>query len=105
MVAGLGLADGAVADVELHALVGLTYTWLVRGRDEDIVGLMASQAGLSDESGAGFAKDELAIELFYELQLTPWLSVKPGLQYIVNPSGSQTADDVLVGSLRFALEF
>jgi carbohydrate-selective porin OprB len=44
------------------------------------------------------------LELYYGLALRPWLTVKPDVQYVVNP-GAGAAPNALVGTLRLALAF
>jgi porin len=99
----LDAADDDVFEVDHHVAAGLAWTGLLDGRDADVVGLGATWVHFSAD--AGFPGDgELAIETFYRLQLTPWFSVKPDLQYIVNPSGG-AADDALVATLRLEAAF
>ena len=42
-------------------------------------------------------RDETAIEIFHKFQLSPWLSLKPVLQYIFNPGGDGR-DAIVVGA-------
>lgn len=56
-------------------------------------------AGLFNES------HETALELFYKAQITPWLTLKPDLQYIVNSGGDSSLGDTLVGTLRVEVAF
>lgn len=100
-----GYADADVSAVEHHLGAGVQWVGLIPERDSDVVGLMASYAALSDEPGAGFTDDtELAVELFYKAQITPWLSLKPDIQYIANPGGAGL-DDAWVTTLRLELIF
>ena len=100
-----GYADAEVSAVEHHFGAGVQWVGLLPGRDADVVGLMVSHAKLSDAAGAGFTDDaETAVELFYKAQLTPWLSIKPDLQYIANPGGAGL-DDAWVGTVRLELIF
>ena len=70
------------------------------------LGLMASQAWLSDKTGAGFTEDyELAIELFYKAQVNGSFSLKPDLQYILHPGGDASLKDAVVLTLRGELTF
>jgi porin len=102
MFAQYGYADAAVSEFVDHLSAGFTWTGLFSHRDDDVIGLEATWARLSDE--ADFKGDyELNIELLYKLQLTSWLSIKPNLQYIINPSGGGPIDDALVGTLRLEL--
>ncbi len=100
-----GYADQKVSEIANHVGVGLYSVGPISGRDEDSAGIMVSFVDLSDRSGAGFAQDETALELFYRLQVTPFLSLKPNLQYIFDPSGTRMIDDALVGTLRAELVF
>lgn len=100
-----GWADDRVSPIDHHLGAGVQRAGLVPGRDVDIAGVMVSSALLSDKPGAGFSDGaETAIEVFYKAQITPWFSVKPDLQYIVNPGGSGQ-HDAWVGTLRFELVF
>jgi len=100
-----GYTDRNVSEINHHVGVGLSSVGPIRGRDEDSVGFMVSFVDLSDASGADFTTDETALELFYRLWITPFLSVKPDLQYIINPSGSRSIGDALVGTLRTEIVF
>lgn len=100
-----GYADEQVSSVAHHFGGGVTWTGLIPDRNEDVLGLGVSAAILSDEAGAGFTDTaETAVELFYRIQLTPYLSVKPDLQYIANPGGAG-ADDALAATVRVELSF
>ncbi len=100
-----GYADAEVSAVEHHVGAGVQWVGLIPDRDADVAGLMLSYARLSDEAGAGFTDDaETAVELFYKAHLTPWLSLKPDLQYIANPGGAGL-DDAWVATLRLELVF
>ncbi len=96
----VGLGDGDVADIAQHAEFGITWTGALPQRDFDVIGVLVTHAVLSSADGAGFVGDETAIELLYKVQLTPAISVKPDLQYIVNPGGDPSLEDALVATLR-----
>jgi porin len=98
-----GYADADVSEVGEHLGTGFTWTGLIPHRDEEVLGLGATWARLSDH--VGFRRDfELALELFYKLRLTPWATIKPDLQYIINPSGGSVSD-VLAATVRVELTF
>ena len=84
--------------------LGATWTGLIDGRDDDVLGLGLFRADLSDDPAAGTPGDETVFELLYKLQLTPSVSLKPELQYILEPGGAG-AGDVLVGLLRIEVTF
>ncbi len=98
-----GYASEEVSEIHIHVAAGVSLLGTFPGRDADAAGLYVSYAGISDKSGLG--EYETAFELFYRLQLTPWASIKPDIQFIVNPGGDSGIDDALVGSLRFEVVF
>ena len=100
-----GYTDDQISEIEHHIEGGLTWTGPIPTRDDDATGLLLTYVELSDEAGAGFTEDyEMTFETFYKIQLTPYASVKPDLQYIINPGGGGI-DDALVGSLRMEVVF
>lgn len=103
LFAQLGFADESVSDAAMHLAGGLNWTGPFASRSDDALGLYCSFVDLSED--AGYADDELVIELFYKLQLTPFMSIKPDLQYIINPSGDSTLDDALVLGFRAETTF
>lgn len=98
-------ADPDISPADHHVAGGLGWTGPVPSRDDDMLGLGLSYVHFSNARLAGFADDfELAAELFYKIQLTPFLSVKTDVQYIVNPGGSKL-DDALVFLVRVETAF
>ena len=80
------------------------------------LGLGANYA-IAERHAAGFAathaglhraghKHETALELYYKYTLNNSISFQPDIQYIINPSGSETKpDNALVGMLRLHINF
>ena len=102
--AQLGLTDETFSEIEMQAAVGLAYLGLVPGRDGDFAGLYVSRAGLSDASGADFARDaEWVIEATYAIRVRPWLTVQPDVQQVLNAQGERR--DVTLGVLRVVVNF
>jgi porin len=97
-----GVADDEVSAVHWNAVLGVAWTGALRGRDHDVLGLAVLHADLADSL---FARDETTFELFYRLQLTPSVSLKPDLQLVVDPSGDPAIGDALVGTLRLEINF
>ncbi|MEM1108632.1 MAG: carbohydrate porin [Planctomycetota bacterium] len=106
LFAQYGWADDAVSEVDHHAGLGVQWTGPLAERPDDVLGLMVSPVFFTDEAGAGFTEEsEWAFEAFVKLQVTPWLSVKPDIQLILNPGGDEDIDDAWVGTLRFEATF
>jgi porin len=111
--------------VALYVDAGLTYGGLIPGRDNDTAGIAVAYARIGNNA-RGLDRDtqfftgnpafpirsaEVVMELSYQVQVAPWLTVQPDLQYIFNPDGgvlnpkaSLRRDAVVVG-LRSALTF
>ena len=87
LTASAGWADPSVNLIDGNALVGVNWTGPIPGRKIDVFGVGASWAHLSHQADR---RDpyELAIEAFYRIRFTQWISLKPDLQYILHPDGS-----------------
>jgi len=104
--AQLSAGDEDVLEVARHEAAGLQWIGALAGRDEDIAGLAVSRVVFSDEPGAAFDDHhETAVEAFYRWQATPWLAIKPDLQFIRHPAGDASIDDAFVATLRFEATF
>lgn len=110
--ARVGFADSEVDPVGFYAGAGAVYTGLISGRPDDRLGLgvAAAFAGHEferegDEAGVNVDGAEVAIELTYRAQLTPWLALQPDVQYIVNPSFDPRVDDALALGARLEVAF
>lgn len=91
---------------------GLTYTGLLPGRDQDVLGLAFACAQLGNvardqlvSTGSHGVGAEMVLELTYQAQITPWLVLQPDLQYIINPGGSQNLNNALIIGGRAAITF
>ncbi len=92
---------------------GLHYRGLFPGRDDDALALGFAYVNVSDDirraertAGASALSDyELAVELTYQITVTPWLGLQPDVQWIRHPGGSGALDDALVVGLRSRITF
>lgn len=88
--------------------LGIQYDGLLPGRDADrwggaVYSVHASGPFRSMVNPA-FTR-ETGFETYYLVQVSPWLAVTPNLQYIVNPGGSNAADDAIAVNLRLRFTF
>jgi carbohydrate-selective porin OprB len=88
-------ADIILESIGDSAVAGVTYTGLLHGRDNDVLGLGVAWAELYQ----GGTNSETVTELFYRAAWTSRLSVQPDLQYISTPSG--IFKDALALGMRF----
>lgn len=100
-----GFADDDALPIGHRVGGGVTLVGTFDGRDSDAVGAMATWADLSDAPGTPFAGDELLFELFYKIQATGSIVVKPDVQVIFDPSGDSTLDSAVVVGVRVEVAF
>ncbi|MGN6367989.1 MAG: carbohydrate porin [Phycisphaerae bacterium] len=98
-----GLADPRSIPIQQNLAAGIAATGFIPSRPHDSLGLFAADAHLSEFQSHTPHHHELALELFYKLQLTPFFSLKPDLQYILSPAGQ--SPDATVLTLRAELDF
>jgi porin len=84
-------------EVSRYWSLGMQYQGFIPKRDNDLVGFAAANAGFS-----GRLKDiderygyESALEMFYKVQLTPWLAIQPDMQIIMHPNGQNKSAFVM----------
>lgn len=100
-----GRADERISEAGTHVGLGLTLNGTLPGRGSDVAGVYLSWVDLSNEPNAGFDSDETAVEVFYKVQVAPWFSMKPDVQFIRNPGGDSSIDTTVVGAIRFEITF
>jgi len=101
-----GWSTGRANPTEAFYSIGLSGTGLVPTRDRDVVGLGYYYQDLSDRLRQFGLYSEQGVELFYNIEVTPWLHVTPDLQVVINPAGGFGDRDVaIVGGLRAQMSF
>lgn len=91
-----GWAPKDRSEVEDFLGGGIQWTGALPGRDDDVLGLGAFTVYFSDK--AGFEKSyETAVEFFYKAQVFGWMALKPDIQYIKNPGGTNNRSAVALG--------
>lgn len=101
-----GVSDGEANAVETFYSVGVGGTGLIPCRDRDKFGVgyyylgyggdLIERVGLSNSQG---------VEIFYNIEVTPWFHITPDIQFIVNPGGNSDRDVAVVYGLRGQMTF
>lgn len=111
--------------VSYYADAGLGFKGLISGRPDDTLTIgvaytkISPEARNADRYASHFTNtsyiarnSEIAYELNYAAQITPWLTLQPNLQYIVRPNGGQNptnADNkikrAIIAGLRTTIVF
>jgi porin len=102
--AGLTLAPAqSINTMPWFAAAGLVYRGLLPARARDTTGLALYYGGFSrDLPGQTY---EMVLEWTYAIARTPWLTVQPDIQYVMNPSGRRTIKDALVVGAQLLIQF
>ena len=99
-----GWAPSLYNEVSQYYGFGGQYVGLIPTLDEDITGFGMYHVSLSGRvQSLEDRHSETAVELFHKFQITPFLSLKPDFQYIVNPGGD--GRDALVAGIRMEMTF
>jgi porin len=95
-----GLADEETSPIDQFFSVGLGGTGVIPGRDNDTCGIGYFYIGLSDDLPDLFdvLDDSEGLEIFYNIEVAPWLHVTPDFQ-IIDPS-LETRDTAYVAGIR-----
>lgn len=102
----LGFADDDTNRIDSFVSLGATYRGAIPGRGADEVAIGWAYAGLSDRYSAatpGSFRHEHSVEVYYRVEVFPWLFFTPHLQYIASPSGERGARDAVVALMRLRL--
>lgn len=92
-----GFSTGNANPVEQFYSIGVGGKGIIDDRDNDTYGLGYYHVNLSDDL-AGFldVHSEQGVEVFYNIEVTPWFRLTPDLQVIVNPGGGFDDRDVAI---------
>lgn len=108
----VGGADEDVNQIGTFYGAGLVYTGLFPSRDDDVLGLGVTVGINGDKyeralksAGQAVKDAEIALELTYRTQVTPWLSFQPVLQYYISPGTDPALNDNIVGGFRYGVNF
>lgn len=98
-----GVADGRTNRIAGFWSAGLEWAGALPGRDRDALGAAVYQTLPSDAYRDRVDPDfssETGVEIYYRVQLTPWLALTPDAQWIRDPGGSDAARDAVLFVLR-----
>jgi len=106
----LGMANKDINQFSLYFGGGLTATGLFSDKIDHTVGLSVAAATFGSPykdmivAGDGETENgEITIEATGQFQLLEYIAVQPDFQYIMNPGGDPSLDDVIAVGLRLSL--
>ena len=81
---------------------------MIPTRNKDVLGFGVGQGILSRQFRGEInsrADRETVYEMYYTIEVTPWLQITPDIQVVTNPGGLKDGRDCLVGGLRMRILF
>lgn len=110
--ARVGYSPSGGAVLRAYVDTGFAYRGLLPGRDDDVAGIGVVWGGLTsgaqqaiDDEGFPSTGAELVIEATYRWQITPWLSLQPDVQVVIDPGARSDLGTAVVTGLRTAIRF
>jgi porin len=107
-----GFASTRFSMVSNYFDAGFNFIGFVPNRILDVAGIGVARSGISKqysdfqvEQGNPSSTAETAIEITYKIQLAPWGSIQPDIQYILNPSGVSGSRNAFVFGVRSTINF
>jgi len=109
-----GISDKNVNQVNGYLGVGVNYSGLISGRDNDVLGIALALAHNSEnyikmmqieDPKNKIEKFEYIFELTYHVSLFEFLSIQPDIQYIINPAQCHNNRHSIMFGTRLQLIF
>lgn len=107
-----GFAPSRYSFVDGYFDAGFNFTGFIPGRPQDVAGIAVARSSISRQFSDGDvlqgnppSTSETVIEATYKVNLAPFWSIEPDIQYIVNPSGVKGSTDAFVVGLRTTVAF
>ena len=101
-----GWTTGEANPFQQFYSLGLGGKGILSGRDNDRFGLGYFCLNFSDDIPKLFnVNSTQGVELFYNIQITPWLTVTPDLQVLHDPGGNNDRNTAIVGGIRIHMYF
>ena len=96
----VGLSPVKINRNNYYLSVGFNYRGLMDKRPNDQFGIAVACAGFQH----GLVKNETVVEMAYQLKINNNMYLKPDMQYIINPAGTDSKlANALVGFIRFGV--
>lgn len=104
-----GISPGKQNLISHYIGLGVRYHGIISGRSSDFVGMAMAKALIgnsAESSDKQLANSETTYELTYKFEFNDGRFVfQPNIQYVVNPGALKFTENVLVGLLRFQINY
>lgn len=102
-----GFSDGTVNPVGQFYSLGVGGKGMIPSRDHDTFGVGYYYLAVSDKMGPllrRFVQNEQGVEVYYNIEVTPWLHISPDIQ-VIDPGLSRLSDTAVVAGIRMRIDF
>lgn len=113
-----GIADRATATYRYFVAAGGVRQGTFTHRDADFIAVLFAHGSINPRltryqedrnavapGSVGIQTYESIAEIDYNIQITPWLSIRPNLQYVIRPGGAGTIPTAVVIGLHTGVTF
>jgi porin len=98
----VGLAPRNSSVINFYVDCGLNYEGLIPTRDNDVLGVAFAYGHLNNNpqgnDGSSNPGYEMVFEATYQIMLTPWLSLQPDVQYVIQASSADIPNALVLGA-------
>jgi porin len=114
----VGTADRATATYQYFIAAGGVRQGTFKSRDDDFIAVLFAHGSINPRltqyqedqnalapGSVGVQTYESIAEIDYNVQIAPWLSVRPNLQYVIRPGGTGTIPNAFVIGLHTDVTF
>jgi len=102
IVTHIGLAPRNSSVINFYVDCGLNYKGLIPTRDNDVLGVAFAYGHLNNNlqgnDGSSNPGYEMVLEATYQIMLTPWVTLQPDVQYVIQKSNADIPNALVVGT-------
>ena len=101
-----GWSSGEANPVSEFYSFGMGGKGIIPERDNDTFGVGYYYLNMSDDMPAFLGMNaEQGVEMYYNIEVTPWLHITPDLQVIIDPAGMDDVSTAVVAGVRMQMSF
>ena len=99
-----GWSNGEANPIAQFYSLGVGGKGIIPTRDKDTFGLGYYYLNLSDDLPSMFGMNaEQGVEMYYNVEIAPWLHLTPDLQVIIDPGGGGGSSVAIVYGMRLVM--
>ncbi|HEY7087335.1 MAG TPA: carbohydrate porin, partial [Tepidisphaeraceae bacterium] len=103
-----GWSDPEVRRINHYISVGMSLNEPLPGRNHDVLGASLAEILVSDDyrdSNPGIESTATQVDLYYKIEMAPWITVTPDVQVILNPDQDTSKDFAVIAGVYVEMRF